>query len=79
MNGRFLLEESVRTKIISNNNKEALIIYTDKEERCIPDVEEFIAKSKKQYEEVVILVSGDSNIEGILYSLIYDCYNGTSS
>jgi hypothetical protein len=71
----FYWRSSVRTKIVSCNNKEALIIYTDKLERYTPQVEECITKSKKQYEEVVIFVSGDNELETVLYTLIYDKCN----
>lgn len=69
----------MRTKIISYNDKEALMIYTDKQERYTPQFQEYIAKSKKHYGEVVIFVSGDGSLENVFCSLIYDSYNDTSS
>lgn len=65
----------MKTKIISYNNKETLVIYTDKQERITPQVKEYVARNKKQYEEVVVFVSGDKDLESVLRSLIYDRYN----
>lgn len=66
----------MKTKIVSHDGKEAIMIYTDKQERYTPQIEEYIAKSKEQYGDVAVFVSGNNELETVLYTLIHDKYNG---
>ena len=69
----------MRCKVLGYEGRNDLIVYLTKLERESDDTKRFLENMRHEFDHVIIFISGEGDLENVIYRLIRDKQYDTSS